>query len=47
MQNYFIECTQEYKKHGLVDENSEIISKGEIYSTKELTSEIIIFYIKH
>ena len=41
MKNYFIECLQQYKKHGLVDENYKIISKGKAYSTKELTSKVI------
>ena len=30
MKNYFIECIQEYKKHGLVDESYKIISKGKV-----------------
>lgn len=41
MKNYFIECIEKYKKHGLVDENYKIISKGKAYSTKKLTSKVI------
>ena len=41
MKNYFIECLQQYKKHGLIDETYKIISKGKAYSTKELTSKVI------
>lgn len=41
MKKYFIECLQQYKEHGLVDENYKIISKGKVYSTKELTSKVI------
>jgi hypothetical protein len=41
MKKYFIKCLQQYKKYGLVDENYKIISKGKVYSTKELTSKAI------
>jgi len=41
MKNYFIECIQQYQKHGLVNENYKIISKGKAYSIKELTSKVI------
>jgi hypothetical protein len=41
MKNYFIECLQQYKEHGLVDGNYKIISKGKAYSTKKLTSKVI------
>ena len=41
MKKYFIECLQQYKKHGLIDETYKILSKGTVYSTKELTSKII------
>ena len=41
MKKYFIECLQQYKKHGLIDETYKIISKGTAYSTKELTSKVI------
>ena len=41
MKNYFIECLQQYKEHGLVDGNYKIIPKGKAYSTKKLTSKVI------
>ena len=41
MKNYFIECLQQYKKHGLINEIYKIISKGTAYNTKELTSKVI------
>ena len=41
MKNYFIECLQQYQNHGLITENYKIISKGKVYSTKELTSKAI------
>lgn len=41
MKNYFIECLQQYKKHGLINENYKIISKGKAFSTRELTSKNI------
>ena len=41
MKKYFIECLQQYKTHGLIDETYKIISKGTAYSTKELTSKVI------
>lgn len=41
MKKYFIECLQQYQKDGLITENYKIISKGKVYSTKELTSKSI------
>jgi len=41
MKKYFIECLLQYQKYGLITENYKIISKGKVYSTKELTSKSI------
>lgn len=41
MKKYFIECLHQCQKHGLITENYKIISKGKVYSTKELTSKSI------
>jgi hypothetical protein len=41
MKKYFIECLQQSKNHGLIDQTYKIISKGTAYNTKELTSKVI------
>ena len=41
MKKCFIECLQQYKNHGVINEIYNILSKGTVSSTKELTSKII------